>query len=61
MQIIGGWNNTLVNYQWVIEEIREEIKSFLEADENEKHHLPESMGHSKGSPKRKVNSHDCIY
>jgi hypothetical protein len=28
-------NNTLFNNQWVIEEIREEIKSFLEANENE--------------------------
>jgi hypothetical protein len=26
----------LLNDQWVIEEIREEIKSFLEANENEK-------------------------
>jgi hypothetical protein len=28
-------NNTLLNDQWVIEEIREEIKSFLEANENQ--------------------------
>jgi hypothetical protein len=28
-------NNTLLNNQWVIEEIREEIKSFLEVNENE--------------------------
>jgi hypothetical protein len=28
-------NNTLLNNQWVIEEIREEIKSFLEFNENE--------------------------
>jgi hypothetical protein len=28
-------NNTLLNHQWVIEEIREEIKSFLEVNENE--------------------------
>jgi hypothetical protein len=26
-----------------------------------KHDLPESMGHSKGGPKRKVYSHDCLY
>jgi hypothetical protein len=25
----------LLNHQWVIEEIREEIKSFLEVNENE--------------------------
>jgi hypothetical protein len=28
-------NNTLLNDQWVIEEIREEIGSFLEANKNE--------------------------
>jgi hypothetical protein len=28
-------NNTLLNYQCIIEEIREEIKRFLEANENE--------------------------
>jgi hypothetical protein len=35
---LNNWrlNNTLLKTQWVIEEIREEIKSFLEANENEK-------------------------
>jgi hypothetical protein len=28
-------NNTLLNDQWVIEEIREEIKGFLEVSKNE--------------------------
>jgi hypothetical protein len=28
-------NNTLLNDQWVIEEIRKEIRKFLEANENE--------------------------
>jgi hypothetical protein len=28
-------NNTLLNDQWVIDEIKEEIKSFLEVNENE--------------------------
>jgi hypothetical protein len=28
-------NNTLLNYQWVIEELREEMKRFLEVNENE--------------------------
>jgi hypothetical protein len=28
-------NNTLLNYQWVIAEIKEEIKRFLEANENQ--------------------------
>jgi hypothetical protein len=28
-------NNTLLNDQWVIDEIKQEIKMFLEVDENE--------------------------
>jgi hypothetical protein len=28
-------NNTLLNDQWVIDEIKEEIKRFLEVNENE--------------------------
>jgi hypothetical protein len=28
-------NNTLLNDKWVIDEIKEEIKSFLEVNENE--------------------------
>jgi hypothetical protein len=28
-------NNTLLNNQWLIEEIREEIKAFLEPNKNE--------------------------
>jgi hypothetical protein len=39
-------NNTLVNDQWVIDEIKEEIKRFLEVNENEK---------------MKVYSHEYIY
>jgi hypothetical protein len=48
--------NTLFNNQWVIVEIRYKIKSFLEP--NEMVTQPsEPMGHSKGSPKRKIYSH----
>jgi hypothetical protein len=34
---VNNWrlNNTLLNDHWVIEEIREEIKKFLEFNENE--------------------------
>jgi hypothetical protein len=53
-------NNTLLNDQWVIDEKKEEIKRFLEVNENE-NDLPEPMGHCKGSPERKVCSHECIY
>jgi hypothetical protein len=32
----NSWlKNTLLNYQWVIKEMREEIKNFLEVNENE--------------------------
>jgi hypothetical protein len=53
-------NNTLLNDQWVIDEIKDEIKSFLEVTENE-NMTYQNLGHSKGSPKRKAYSHDCIY
>jgi hypothetical protein len=35
--MLTNWklNNTLLNDQWVIEEIKEEIKKFLEVNENE--------------------------
>jgi hypothetical protein len=50
-------NNTLFNNQWVIAEIIEEIMKVMKM----KTQPPEPMGHSKGSPKRKVYSHECIY
>jgi hypothetical protein len=53
-------NNSLFSEQWVIDELKEEIKRFLEVNENE-NNLLEPMGHSKGSPERKVYSHECIY
>jgi hypothetical protein len=49
----------LLNDEWVIDEIKEEIKRFLEVNENE-NTTYQTMGHSKGSPKRKVYSHECI-
>jgi hypothetical protein len=57
---VNSWklNNTLLNGQLVIDEIKEEIKRFLEVNEND---LPEPMGHSKGSHERKVYSLECIY
>jgi hypothetical protein len=55
-------NNTLLNDQWVFGEIKEEIKRFLEVNKKKmKTRPPRPMGHSKGSPKRKVYSHECIY
>jgi signal recognition particle subunit SEC65 len=34
---VNNWklNNTLLNDQWIIDEVKEEIKSFLEVNENE--------------------------
>jgi hypothetical protein len=50
-------NSTLLNDHWVINEIKEESTGFLEVNEKE---TPEPMGHSKGSTKRKVYSHECV-
>jgi hypothetical protein len=47
----------LLNDEWVIDEIKEEIKRFLEVNENENMTYQDS----KGSPKRKVYTHECIY
>jgi hypothetical protein len=46
-------NNKLLSDQWVIDEIRKEIKIFLEFDKNENTTYQKPVGHSKGSPKRK--------
>jgi hypothetical protein len=42
----------------VHEEIRKEIKNLLEFNEDENTPL---RTYSKGSPKRKVYSHECLY
>jgi hypothetical protein len=44
----------LLNDQWVIDEIKEEIKRFLEYSENENQPAITPMGHSKGSPRGKI-------
>ena len=50
-------NSMLLNNEWVKNEIREEIKNFLETNENERTtNNPKPMGHSKGSPEREVHS-----
>ena len=48
-------NRMLLNNEWVKNDIREEIKNFLERNENELKN-PKPMGHSKGSPERVVHS-----
>ena len=47
--------NTFLNNQQVTEEIKREIKTFLETNDNENNNL-KPMGCSKSSPKRQVYS-----
>jgi hypothetical protein len=51
----------LLNDQWDIAEIRDEIKKFLGDNEKSNHNLWETMRHSKGSPKKKVYHYEWIY
>ena len=46
----------LVNNQWVTEEGKEEIKKYVQANENE-NTIQKSMGHSKSSSKKELYSH----
>ena len=48
-------NNTFLNNQQVTKEIKREIKTFLETNDNENNNL-KPMGCSKSSPKRQVYS-----
>ena len=50
-------NNTLLNDTLGKEEIKKEIRDFLEFNENE---LPKSLGHNESSTKRKNNSPECL-
>ena len=45
-----------LNNKWVKNEIREEIKKFLGTNKNELTTIQKPVGHSKGSPERKVHS-----
>ena len=46
----------ILNNEWVKNEIREEIKKFLETNKNELTSIQKPMGHSRGSPEREVHS-----
>jgi hypothetical protein len=54
-------NNSLLNDQWVSEEIREEIFKSPKIEWKWKHNLPELLGHNKGSVRRNVYSHGCLH
>ena len=50
----------LLNNQWITEEIKEEIKKYLETNENESTMIQKPMGHSKRSSKRQVYSNTSL-
>ena len=50
----------LLNNEWVKNEIKEEIKKFLETNKNELTKVKKTMGHSKGSPEREVHRHTSL-
>ena len=52
-------NNILINNEWFKNEIKKEIKNYLETNENEHNRNPKSMGHREGSPKRQVHSNEA--
>ena len=52
-------NNTLLNNQEVIEEIKEEIKKYLETNDNE-NTMTQNLGCSKSSSKREVYSNTIL-
>ena len=44
----------LLNNQWLIEEIKVEIKRYIETNDNDDKRNPKPMGHSKSSCEREV-------
>ena len=51
----------LFNNQWIIEEIKEEIRKIPGHKWNKKHNDPKSMEHSKSSSKREVYSDKSLH
>ena len=52
-------NIVLLNNKWITEEIQQEIKKYLEINEN-RNMMIQNMEHSKSSSKKKVNSYTSL-
>ena len=50
----------LLNNQWITEEIKEEIKKYLETNENKNTTIQKSMGCRKSGSKREVYSYTSL-
>ena len=53
-------NNMLLNNQWITEEIKEEIKKYLETNENKNTTIQKSMGCRKSGSKKEVYSNRSL-
>ena len=56
-KVTNTWRlkNILLKNEWANQEVKGEVKKFMEANEND-HHNPKPRGHGKGGHKRKVYS-----
>ena len=52
-------NNMLLNNQWINDQIKTEIKQYMETNEN--NNAPTSVGHREGSSKRKLYSNPGLF
>ena len=53
-------NNILLNNKWINEEIKEEVKRYLETHNNEDTAIQKPMGHRKSSSAREVDSNTIL-
>ena len=54
-------NNMLLNNQWINDQIKAEIKQYMEKNENNSTTQHPSVGHSEGSSKRKSYSNPGLF